>query len=103
MGKSQYMIRFGGLPVGIHDFEFEVGDKFFQEIENSGIEKADVKVEARLTKQNNLLTMDLWIYGTVGLDCDRCLKNFNYPIEDRAHLVIKHGNPEDSTDEILVI
>jgi uncharacterized protein len=103
MGKSQYLIRFGSLPVGIHDFEFEVRDKFFQEIENSGIGTADVKVDARLTKQNNLLQLDLWIHGTVGIDCDRCLKGFNYPIESREHLVIKHGNPAESTDEILVI
>jgi uncharacterized protein len=103
MGKSQYMIRFGGLPVGVHDFEFEVRDKFFQQFENSGIEVADVKIEARLTKQNNLLQMDLWIHGTIGVDCDRCLKGFGYPIETREHLVIKHGNPDDSTDEILVI
>jgi uncharacterized protein len=103
MGKSQYIIRFGGLPVGVHDFEFEVRDKFFQDIENSGIGKADVKIEARLTKQNNLLQLDLWIYGTVGLACDRCLKDFDYPIETREHLVVKHGNPDDSSDEILVI
>jgi uncharacterized protein len=103
MGKSAYTIRFGGLPVGVHDFEFEVRDAFFKEIENSGIDQADVKVEARLTKQNNLLQLDLWLYGTVGIDCDRCVKHFNYPIEARENLVIKHGNPEESTDEIMVI
>ena len=103
MGKSEYRIRFGGLPVGIHDFEFEVRDKFFQDFEASGIEQADVKAEARLTKQNNLLQLDLWLHGTVGIDCDRCLKHFGFPVEAREHLVIKHGNPAESTDEILVI
>jgi uncharacterized protein len=103
MRKSKYLIRFGSLPVGIHDFEFEVMGTFFQEFEESGIEVADVKVEARLTKQNNLLQLDLWLHGTVGIDCDRCLKSFQYPIEAREHLVIKHGNPEESTDEILVL
>ncbi len=103
MGKSQYIIQFGGLPVGLHEFEFVVNEKFFNKIENSEIQKADLFVKALLTKQNNLLQMHFDINGTVGIDCDRCLKDFNYPIEASEDLVIKHGNPGESTDEILVI
>ena len=103
MGKSQYIIQFGGLPVGLHDFTFEVNDSFFKNYENSEILTASVEVTARLTKQNNLLQMQFNIEGTVGLDCDRCLKNFDFPIDAEENLVIKHGNPEESTDEILVI
>lgn len=103
MGKSQYIIQFGGLPVGLHDFEFDVDDSFFNTVENSEVQKADIQVDATLTKQNNLLQMHFNIYGTVGLDCDRCLKYFDFPIEAEGDLVIKHGTPEESTDEILVI
>jgi uncharacterized protein len=103
MGKSQYIIQFGGLPVGLHDFEFDVNDSFFNKIENSEIQKADIQVDATLTRQNHLLQMHFNIYGTVGIDCDRCLKYFDYPIDAEGDLVIKHGSPEESTDEILVI
>ena len=103
MGKSQYIIQFGGLPVGLHDFEFDVTDTFFYKIENSEVQKADIHVDATLTKQNNVLQMHFNIYGTIGLDCDRCLKYFDYPVETEGDLVIKHGNPDESTDEILVI
>ncbi len=103
MGKSQYIVQFGGLPIGVHEFEFEVNDRFFQNFENSEFSKADITVFASLTKQNNLLQMDFSISGTVAIDCDRCLKNFDFPVETEQALVIKHGNPEESTDEILVI
>jgi uncharacterized protein len=103
MGKSQYIIPFGGLPVGLHEFEFEVNDKFFRNVENSEIQKADLFIKAVLTKQNNLLQLSFDISGTVGIDCDRCLKYFDYPVEATDNLVIKHGNPDESTDEILVI
>jgi uncharacterized protein len=103
MGKSQYIIQFGGLPVGLHDFEFGVNDSFFEDVENSEIKRADIQVEATLTKQNNLLQMDFNISGTVAMDCDRCLKNFDLPVQTEESLVIKHGNPDESTDEILVI
>jgi len=103
MGKSQYIIQFGGLPVGTHDYTFEINDTFFKGIENSEIARANIAVNAVLTKQNNLLQMTFDIEGTVGAACDRCLKDFDYPVEAQEALVIKHGNPAESTDEILVI
>jgi uncharacterized metal-binding protein YceD (DUF177 family) len=103
MAKSQYIVEFGGLAVGVHDFEFEVDDKFFKNIENTEIERASVNIDATLTRQNNLLNMHFSIYGTVGVGCDRCLKDFDLPIEAEEELVIKYGNPDDSNDEILVI
>jgi uncharacterized metal-binding protein YceD (DUF177 family) len=103
MGKSRYIVQFGGLSVGLHDYSFEVNDAFFKDVENSEISRANIRVEARLTKQNNLLQMHFSISGTVGLDCDRCMKNFDFPIEAEENLVVKHGNTEESTDEILVI
>ena len=103
MGKSQYIIQFGGLPVGLHEFDFEVNDSFFATIENSEVSTAAIDVHAVLTKQNHLLQMHFSIEGTVGMDCDRCLKNFDFPVDADENLVIKHGNPEESTDEILVI
>ncbi|MCA0431607.1 MAG: DUF177 domain-containing protein [Bacteroidetes bacterium] len=103
MGKSPYKIQFGGLPIGIHEYEFEIKEAFFKDIENSEIEKANIVVNAILTKQNNLLTVNFEINGTVGIACDRCLADFDFEIESTESLVIKHGNPNESTDEILVI
>jgi uncharacterized protein len=103
MGKSQYIIQFGGLPVGVHEFEFNVTDKFFKNIENSEVQRANLDVSAILTKQNHLLQLEFVINGTVGIECDRCLKDFDYPIESAEKLVVKFGDPEESNDEILVI
>lgn len=103
MGKSEYIIQFGGLPVGLHEFEFEVSDKFFSNIENSEIQSGDVNITATLTKQNHLLQMSFGFEGTVKVDCDRCLKEFDFPVEGEENLVIKYGNPDESNDEILVI
>ncbi len=103
MPRSRYIVEFGGLPVGVHEYEFEVDDTFFKEIENNEIGRAAIKVDAALTKQNNLLGMHFSIHGTVGIECDRCLKGFDFPLEAEEDLVIKYGNPEESNDEILVI
>ena len=103
MGKSEYVIQFGGLPVGLHEFEFKINDTFFSKIENSGVQSGEINFSATLTKQNHLLQMHFNFEGTVKVDCDRCLKEFDFPIEGEENLVIKFGNPEESNDEILVI
>jgi uncharacterized metal-binding protein YceD (DUF177 family) len=41
--------------------------------------------------------------GTIGIECDRCLKAFDFPIEAQESLVIKFGDPNESNDEMIVI
>ena len=103
MGKHDFKIAFGGLPVGIHEFEFKIKDAFFKNFENSEIEKADLGVDLKLIKQNNTLKAEIHIEGTIEVECDRCLKAFDFPVEANEELIIKFGDPNESNDEILVI
>jgi len=103
MGKTKYIINTGGLSVGNHVFEFDVTAKFFKEQESTEINDANVQVKAVLLKQNNILQLEFDISGTVAVDCDRCLKEFNYPITCKETLVVKNGKPEASTDVVLMI
>lgn len=103
MGKTKYIIKTNGLSVGNHEFEFEVTGEFFKDQEVPDILDANVRVKALLLKQNNILQLEFDLEGTVAVDCDRCLKQFDYPISAHEKLVVKYGNPKDSTDEILVI
>lgn len=103
MGRTKYIINTGGLSVGNHEFEFEVTGKFFKEQETSEVKDAGVLVKAMVLKQNNVINIDFEIEGTVGIDCDRCLKGFDLPIKAQEKLVIKQGDPVNSTDEVLVV
>ena len=103
MGKSQYKIQFGGLSIGEHQFEFDINNKFFEQFSESEITEADIQVNAKLVKQNTLMHIMFTFDGTVKLSCDRCLIDYNCPVFGQEKLVIKHGNPEESNDEILVL
>lgn len=103
MGKRQYIVKFAGLPLGTHEFEFDVDGKFFEQFNDTEIQKADIKVNLTLLKQNNLMQMQFNISGTVNLNCDRCLINYDFPIESQEELVIKQGDPEESTDHIIAV
>ncbi len=103
MGKKQYIIKFAGLPVGTHEFEFEIDGKFFEQFADSEIQKADLHVNLTLLKQNHLMQLQFEISGTVNLSCDRCLIDYDFPIEAQDELVLKFGDPDESNDQILVI
>ena len=103
MGKTRYIISTGGLPVGNHEFQFEVTDAFFKDTETEELNGVDVSVKAILLKQNNVMQLQFELSGTVNINCDRCLKEFDIPVEGTEYLIIKYGNPSDSTDEVLMV
>ena len=103
MGKKQYIVKFAGLPVGTHEFEFNINGTFFEQFDESEITEADINVVIVLTKQNNLMQMQFDISGTVNLSCDRCLTDYDFPVEASEELVVRNGNPDESTDEIMVV
>jgi uncharacterized metal-binding protein YceD (DUF177 family) len=103
MKKKANVIQFGGLAIGTHVFELEVNDEFFEELEFSEIRKANVKAEIEMVKQNNVITLNFHLKGTVDVTCDRCAKEVGLPIDITDNVVVKHGNVEESTDEIVVL
>lgn len=103
MKPNRAVIQFGGLGVGSHQFEFEVNSKFFESLDYSEIKKANVKVTIELVKQNNVITLNFGVTGTVGINCDRCLADFDMPIENNDSIYVKNGDPSESNDSIIVL
>ncbi len=103
MGNKEFVIQFGGLSVGAHEYEFEVKDRFFESFEYSEVARANIVVKLEVLKQNNLLTLNFAIGGTIGVACDRCLADFDIPIHGRQSLVVKNGDASETNDEILVL
>lgn len=103
MGKSQYVIQFGGLSIGEHQFEFDVTDKFFEQFNDSEITKANIHVDVNVLKQNSLMQFLFKFEGTVSVSCDRCLIDYNCPVSGSEKLIVKHSNSEESNDELLIL
>lgn len=99
---STYNIAFKGLKEGNHVFDFHIGRSFFEHFENSLIEEADAQATITLEKRSSFMTLELRITGTVRLTCDRCLEEYDQPVEKTARLYIKFGETEqDEEDEVI--
>jgi uncharacterized metal-binding protein YceD (DUF177 family) len=92
------------LKEGHHIFDFEIGDKFFEEFEGSEIKEANLSVVIELDKRSSHFDLIFKITGEVRICCDRCLEIFLLPIASENRLLIKLGkNWDDSDPDIITI
>ena len=89
--KSKYSIEFKGLNEGLHDFEFEVDNKFFAYFEESLVDVGEVTVSVILEKRSSFMKLHFKIKGWLELTCDRCLENYQQAIKHEAEMFVKYG------------
>ena len=92
------------LSFGIHPYEFDIESSFFENFEDSFIEKGKLKAVLTLNKSETLLQADFVIEGYVELTCDRSLEKFDQAISAQNQLIFKYGSEfSEITDEIVTI
>ena len=101
---DKYTIKFAGLSLDTHQFEFTVSDDFFDLIEFGEIRNGDLTVKIDMIKEESMLVLDFDISGTVTIMCDRCAELYNQEIEGQNQLIVKFGEgAHQNTDDILVL
>jgi uncharacterized protein len=100
---KNYSIEFDGLEQGEHEFEFDINDEFFNNIEYSSIEKGKLKARILLKKSALLMSLDIAINGNVRVICDRCCDEFDMPVEFNGNLYIKFSEERESVDENVIL
>lgn len=100
--NKEYIIPFVGLNLGIHKFEYDITDAFFDGIEYSIIHKGNLRVELQLEKRETMLVGNYKVNGTVETNCNRCNDPIETKIKGDYRLVYKFGT-EPSDDETLII
>lgn len=103
MSKSELEIRFSGLSEGKHDFHFDIGDKFFEQLDYSEVKKADLSVDVNFEKRVNMLILNFDLHGTVTIMCDKCTDDFEMEIENQEELIYKFGEGESDDEKIIMI
>lgn len=101
---DEFVIPYYGLKPGIHHYEFDVDDKFFEAFEYSEIEKGRLKVTLELDKQERMFILQFFITGTVNVMCDRCSGMFDHILDGKEKLIVKLGfERNEESHDILVI
>lgn len=103
-GLKDYIIQFSGLKNGLHQFDYEVDDRFFELFDYSEIKKGNVKVGLTFEKKERMLILTFSISGVVAVICDRCLDEFDEYVESTHRLIFKFGKElGEESDDIVII
>jgi uncharacterized metal-binding protein YceD (DUF177 family) len=97
MGNSrEYDIAFVGLKPGVHEFNYQVDDKFFANYKETDFNNCYASVKLTLEKNNSFMLLKFEIGGSVNVICDRCGNTLPMDLWDEFKLVIKQvENPEE--------
>lgn len=103
MGKlSTYNIAFKGLKEGLHEFEYPIGNTFFELFEGSPVDSGNILATVTLEKRSSFMSLQIKISGTVSLICDRCLESYDQEVENEADLFLKFGETESEEGDDVI-
>lgn len=101
---KHYILHFSGLGLGEHNFHYHIENDFFAAFDNTDIEQASIDVELTLDKQERMLILNFEIKGSINVMCDRCLDNFDFPLNGTERLIVKFGEVfENDNEEVLLL
>lgn len=101
MGKRNvFEIPFVGLKPGIHEFNYEVDDKFFAEKSTGEFTNCQAKVKLLLDKKTGFMLLKFEIGGHADVVCDRCSNTLTKDLWDEFNMVVKMvENPEEMNEK----
>lgn len=101
---KQFVIPYTGLGLGHHEYEFTIGNTFFESIEYAEIQRGNILVNIDLEKTERMLIFLFDISGTINVDCDRCLEPLDIPIQVHERLIVKFGDEYvEESEEMIII
>jgi uncharacterized metal-binding protein YceD (DUF177 family) len=101
---DDYLIPFHGLKEGLHEYDFEAGNDFFEFFENPDLKGGDLKIGVELNRGAQFLDFRFKIKGTLIVSCDRCLDEYEHPVNTENELIVRFSDDfEEISDTVITI
>jgi len=91
-------IEFMRLADGLHEFEFDINDTFFEPFPQNRIFGGELSCKVKLIKEETLLQLLFDTEGSVSTQCDRCLNEIKYPVKSSEKLIVTLGKDYKEED-----
>ncbi len=98
--RRNFDIAFVGLTPGIHEFEYEIDQKFFAEMKEQEFRNVKAQVKLTLDKKTGFMLLKFEVGGKLDVTCDRCGNDLPLNLWDEFNVVVKMvDNPEEMNDQ----
>ena len=98
--RREFEIAFVGLKPGVHEFNYDVDDKFFKSYQPQEFSNCEARVRLLLDKKSSFMMLKFEVGGKADLVCDRCGNPLTKDLwEDFEVLVKMVDNPDEMNKE----
>jgi uncharacterized metal-binding protein YceD (DUF177 family) len=93
--RREFEIAFVGLKPGVHEFNYHIDDRFFEEYNEQDFRNPEANVKLLLEKSNGFMILRFEIGGKAEVTCDRCNNSLPIQLFDEFKIMIKMTDEPD--------
>jgi uncharacterized metal-binding protein YceD (DUF177 family) len=87
--RREFEIAFVGLKPGVHEYAYEIADKFFEPFQQQDFRNCKADVKLHLDKKSNFMLLKFEIGGSLEVICDRCNNFLPLQLWDEFNITVK--------------
>lgn len=87
--RREFEIAFVGLKPGIHEYSYEINDRFFEAFQQQDFTQCKAHIKLTLDKKNSFILMKFELGGSLEVTCDRCNNNLPLELWDEFNITVK--------------
>ncbi len=100
---QEYAIPFLSMKVGRYTYHFEADDAFFAQRPESLIKSGHLNIDVIFDKRDDFhFELHFQLKGSYHITCDRCLNEFDLPVEGTFLLTVERKDHAESDDDDLM-
>jgi uncharacterized metal-binding protein YceD (DUF177 family) len=100
---KEFIIPLEGLSEGVHQFDFQLDNDFFEHFKNDLIREGEFKLTLYFDKRPDMIVLIFDFEGKFRTDCDRCLETIQLPIKDNQQLMVKYADEASEDADVVYI
>lgn len=87
--RREFEIAFVGLKPGVHEYNYSISDRFFEDFQQQDFRNCSANVKLSLNKKSGFMLMKFEIGGKLEVNCDRCNSNLPFDLWDEFNITVK--------------
>lgn len=98
--RREFEIAFVGLKPGVHEYNYTVDDRFFEDYQEQDFRNVEAHIRLLLEKNNSFMILRFQVGGKADVTCDRCNNNLPMQLFDDFTVTVKMTEePEVMNDQ----
>ena len=87
--RREFEIAFVGLKPGVHVYNYEIDDQFFEAFQQQDFRNCKANVKLLFDKKSSFMLLKFEIGGTLEVTCDRCNSDLPLNLWDEFTITVK--------------